>query len=204
MLSTTVLMRLKALLDALERRFDFTESCLPAPRGSVLWSRYLTASIAAARFLEVPCRYPDLRDDRELKAAIHFTLRKQLAALESQRNAGPVVLQVISLCQSLLERMRAVAPKQPAAVALGAWYRGPVRTQVFREGLQAIEWTVDDRGLAGLGDLQGLPWVMPTEPYFRTSAGVFPLAVRNAKQSLWAQPCPWVILSQSSPVLQEV
>ncbi|OPX87207.1 MAG: McrBC 5-methylcytosine restriction system component [Pelotomaculum sp. PtaB.Bin104] len=165
-LSTTILLRLKGLLDALERRFDFTESNLPAPRGSVLWSRYMTSNMAAARFLEVPCRYPDLRDDRELKAAVHFTLRKQLAGLESQRNAGPVVLQLIGICQSLLERVRTVAPKQPSAVTMGAWYRGPVLTKVFRDGLQAIEWTVEDRGLAGLGDLQGLPWVMPMEEFF--------------------------------------
>ena len=165
-LSTTILLRIKELLECLERRFELAESNLQAPRGSVLWSRYITSSISAARFLDVPCRYPDLRDDRELKAAVHFTLRKQLASLESQRNAGAVVLQLIGICQSLLERVRSVAPKQPSAVTMGAWYRGLIRTKVFREGLQAMEWAIEDRGLAGLGDMQGLPWVMPMEEFF--------------------------------------
>ena len=39
-------------------------------------------------------------------------------------------------------------------------------TQSFREGLQAIEWTIEDRGLAGLSNLQGLPWIMPMELFF--------------------------------------
>ena len=165
-LSTTILLRIKELLECLERRFELVESYLQAPRGSVLWSRYITSSISTGRFLEVPCRYPDLRDDQELKAAVHFTLRKQLASLESQRNAGTVVLQLIGVCQSLLERVRSVTPKQPSAVTIGTWYRGSIRTKVFREGLQAMEWAIEDRGLAGLGDMQGLPWVMPMEEFF--------------------------------------
>jgi hypothetical protein len=165
-LSTTILLRIKELLECLERRFELTESNLQAPRGSVLWSRYITSSISAARFLDVPCRYPDLRDDRELMAAVHFTLRKQLASLEGQRNAGAFVLQLIGICQSLLERVRSVAPKQPSAITIGAWYRGAVRTRVFRDGLQAMEWAIEDRGLAGLGDMQGLPWVMSMEEFF--------------------------------------
>ena len=36
----------------------------------------------------------------------------------------------------------------------------------LRRGLEAIEWTIDERGLAGLGDLQGLPWIMPMETFF--------------------------------------
>jgi len=29
-----------------------------------------------------------------------------------------------------------------------------------------MEWTVDERGLAGIGDLQGLPWVLSMETFF--------------------------------------
>jgi hypothetical protein len=165
-LSTTVLFRIKELLDTMERRFDYTESDLRAPRGSVKWTRYMTSCMTAARFLDVPCRYPDLRDDREFKSAIHFTLRKQIASLESQRSAGAFVLVLINLCQSLLERVYSFEPKQPSPSTINAWYRGPFRSGVFRDGLQAMEWTIDNRGLAGLGDLQGLPWIMSMEEFF--------------------------------------
>jgi len=41
-----------------------------------------------------------------------------------------------------------------------------MRTDHFVEGLQAIEWTVEERGLAGLSDLQGIPWRMPMDQFF--------------------------------------
>ena len=84
-LSSTILLRLQKLLNQLERRFEYTEADLNAPRGQVKWIEYATTKLPRADFLSVPCRFPDLRDDRELKAAIHFTLRKQLAGLQSQR-----------------------------------------------------------------------------------------------------------------------
>jgi hypothetical protein len=165
-LSTIVLFRLRALLDRLERRFEFSELDCPAPRGLVRWTEYAVERLPSARFLSVPCRFPDLRDDRELKAAIHFTLRRQLIGLQGQRHTGVVVLQLIDLCLRLLERVRQVAPKEPEPLRFQSWLRGPLRTEVFRDGLQAIEWTVEETGLAGLADLQGLPWIMSMEEFF--------------------------------------
>jgi len=41
-----------------------------------------------------------------------------------------------------------------------------MRTDVFLEGVQAIDWTVEERGLAGLRDLEGIPWTMLMEQFF--------------------------------------
>jgi hypothetical protein len=41
-----------------------------------------------------------------------------------------------------------------------------LRSDSFIEGLQAIDWTVEERGLAGLSDLEGIPWTMPMEQFF--------------------------------------
>jgi hypothetical protein len=165
-LSSIILFRIHALLKQLERRFEFTEANLLAPRGNINWPQYITSRITSADFLNIPCRFPDLRDDRELKSAIHFTLRKQLASLESQRVWGIVALQLINFCRSLLEQVRDTVPRQPNSVNIGTWYKGPLKTEVFRDGLQAIEWTVEDRGLAGLANFQGLPWAMSMEGFF--------------------------------------
>lgn len=165
-LSTIVLFRLRALLDRLERRFEFSESDCPAPHGSVRWAEYATERLPSARFLSVPCRFPDLRDDQELKAAIHFTLRRQLISLQGQRQAGVVVLRLIDLCLKLLEQVRQVAPKEPEPLRFQSWLRGPLKTEVFRDGLQAIEWTVEETGLAGVADLRGLPWMMSMDEFF--------------------------------------
>ena len=165
-LSTTILLRLQTLLDRLDRKFEYSEDDLTAPRGQVNWARYATVNIPRAGFLNVPCRFPDLRSDRELKGAIHYTLLKQLSSLQSQRTAGVIVLQLLSLCQSLLEKVRDVPAVQPSHLTMSRWLQGNLKTDVFRRGIQAVEWTVEERGLAGLGDLQGLPWILPMDQFF--------------------------------------
>lgn len=165
-LSSTILFRVQKLLDRLERRFEYQEIDLNAPRGHVNWAQYASVKLPRAAFLSVPCRFPDLCDDTELKAAIHFTLRKMLSSLQSQRTAGIVVLQLLRLCQGLLEKVQDVPAIQPSPKRLNSWLRGNLETVAFREGVQAIEWTIDDRGLAGLGDLRGLPWILPMDTFF--------------------------------------
>ena len=165
-LSVMVLARLKALLDALERRFEQTFEERRAPKGKVLWEAYATRSIARGRFLAVPCSYSDLDEDRRLKGAVRFTLERQLHSLETQREAGVFVHRLIDLAESLLQRVRTVPPRRPSAADYLAWRHGPVHRPVVVEGLEAIDWTVEERGLAGASDLEGVPWKMSMEEFF--------------------------------------
>jgi len=165
-LSTIILFRIRDLLNSLDKRFELTKADLPAPRGTVDWQQYATKQASRAKLLEVPCQFPDLQNDLDLQAAIHFTLRKQLASLNTQRQAGPLVMQLIDLCLNLLEKVRAVPPQQPSANLLRAWVSRPLQSRIFREGLQAMEWTIDNRGLAGLSDLRGLPWILSMDSFF--------------------------------------
>ncbi len=82
-LSTIVVFRLKRLLDQLDRRFEITKEERSSPRGTIDWGRYLHHQISRARFLEVPCSFPALQMDRDLRAAIRFALEKQLRSLVS-------------------------------------------------------------------------------------------------------------------------
>jgi len=43
-----------------------------------------------------------------------------------------------------------------------------MRGEPFINGVQAIEWTIDERGLAGLSDLEGIPWMMPMDQFFES------------------------------------
>ncbi|MBM7865550.1 hypothetical protein GTO89_01990 [Heliobacterium gestii] len=165
-LSTMVLFRIRAMLERLQRRFTIGEAELTAPRGSVDWGCYARTKVPTGRWLEVPCRFPDLRDDAALLGALHFTLRRQLASLESQRTTGTVVLPLITLCQGLLDRVRHVPPRRPTDRDRLLWLRAPLQTEVFRDGLRAMEWTIDERGLAGLAEHTGLPWVMSMDAFF--------------------------------------
>lgn len=165
-MSTLVISRMQELLNRLDRRFELECDVLPTPRGNVNWQKYAVSYLSRAKWLEIPSCFPDLQSDRDLVGAIHYTLRRQILSLESQRNAGLVVAQLIRLCQSLLDRVRSTQPKLPSSAQFFRWWNGPLQTDAFRLGLEAIEWTVEDRGLAGLSDLSGLPWLLSMESFF--------------------------------------
>lgn len=165
-LSTVVLFRLKGLLDLVERRFDYQESDLNAPRGSVDWNRYCGERLGRMQHLKIPCRFPDLLLDSDLLAAIHFALRVQRMSLESQRQGGIAVLQLLDVCERLLSRVRRVPPQEPAPRIFNLWLRRPLHGDPFEKGIQAIQWTAEERGLAGLSDLSGLPWRMSMADFY--------------------------------------
>jgi hypothetical protein len=165
-LSFMILARLKALLDRLERRFELVSETRSAPKGNINWTRYATQHLPRGNFLSIPCAFPDLRDDRQLKAAIRYALDAQRRSLESQQEQGTYVHRLIALADSLCQRVNGVPSRRPQAQELQGWLRRPMRGESFAEGLEAIDWTVDERGLAGLSDLEGLPWTMPMDQFF--------------------------------------
>jgi len=180
-MSSVVLLRMQRLLEAQRRRFTMTAADRPAPRGSVDWTAYATQRLPVARPLAVPCRYPDLRDDEELRAAIHYVVRRHRDSLAGQTGAGVVVRDLLALCDALLARLAGAPALPPAARTRSAWQRQPLASRVFREGLQALDWTIDERGLAGLSDLSGLSWRMDMEVFFE--AWVEALAEHAARRA---------------------
>jgi hypothetical protein len=198
-LSLMILTRLKALLDSLDRRFEISRETLRAPRGTVDWTEYATKSLPNAGWLSIPCSFPDLRDDRFLKGAIRYSLERQIRALETQKEHGAFVHRLIDFGQQLLRRVLGVPAYVPSSVTLGAWLQRPMHTEQFADGLQAIEWTVDERGLAGLSDLEGLPWTMRMDQFFEAWAEtVFRMVaqhtgaqVRVARKRETTHPVSW-------------
>lgn len=165
-LSTIVLFRLKKLLEQMVRRFEISTEERSSPRGRIDWGRYVHHQISRARFLEVPCSFPELQSDRELRGAIRFALEKQLRSLETQRTAGSFVRELIELCRRMIDQLLDVVPREPRPTTFEIWNRGTLHTDAFRRGIEAIEWTAEERGLAGLSDLSGLPWAMSMEQFF--------------------------------------
>src|SRR5262249_5524712 len=157
---------LKALLDSLDRRFELTTEMRRAPRGTGNWGQYATRSLQHASFLSIPCTFPHLRDHRLLQSAGPFTVARQLPALETPKEHGAFVHRLIEFGDALLRRVQSVPPYIPSSTTLGSWLQRPMRSEPFLNGLQAIEWTIDERGLAGLSDLEGIPWTMPMEEFF--------------------------------------
>jgi 5-methylcytosine-specific restriction endonuclease McrBC regulatory subunit McrC len=124
-LSFMILARLKALLERLERRFEFVTDARSAPKGNIDWARYATRHMPRGDFLSVPCTFPDLRDDRRLKGAIRFALEKQRRSLETQQEQGAFVHRLIALLDSLLRKVDTVPSLRPQASEVQAGYGGP-------------------------------------------------------------------------------
>lgn len=165
-LSATILPRLRAMLDQLARRFEIVETVRAAPHGQVNWESYVSEKLPLMKFLDVPCRYPDLRSNRELYAAIHYVLRKQLASLESQRHAGIIVIELMKICMILLRSVEDVSPMRPTRKQLDSWFRMPLASKSFIDGLDALTWSTEETGLGGLADWRGLPWTMSMDQFF--------------------------------------
>jgi hypothetical protein len=165
-LSLMILARLNALLDSLERRFEIISETRRAPHGRVRWAEYATRSLPRASFLSIPCTFPDLREDRFLKGAVRHTVERQLSELETQKEHGAFVHRLIDFAQQLLHRVLDAPTYVPSSAMLGTWFRRPMRSESFLDGLEAIEWTIEERGLAGLSDLEGIPWTMPMDRFF--------------------------------------
>ncbi len=198
-LASMILTRVAALLETLDRRFELVDEVRAAPRGSVQWGRYATEHLSRAQFLSVPCRFPDLRDDRLLLGAIRHTLQLQLQALEGQRGHGAFILRLIEWTQLLLQRVGRVPIHIPSSSSFALWHQRPLRSDAFLDGLQAIEWTVDERMLAGLSDLEGVPWRLPMDQFFEswveTVGGMAARAtggtIRSARQRQTTHAIQW-------------
>jgi hypothetical protein len=177
-LSATVLMRIEALLKQSARRFEMNEEILTAPKGQVNWGRYANTHWAQGRCLSIPCRFPDLLTDTKLLGAMHWTVLRHQDALRTQRGRHIAVLHLLQRCEALLTKLRPFAPNQPKT----GWYpsNSNASTDVFRKGLEAIHWTVDERGLGGTSDLSGLPWRMDMATFFE--AWVESIAETTAKR----------------------
>ena len=165
-LSSMILVRLNALLDSLDRRFETVTEDRSTPRGSVSWQLYATTRLPHANFLSIPCTYPDLRDDRQLKGAIRYTVEKQIRSLETQRQHGAFVHRLLEFAAQLHRRVQMVPTLIPSRRTVDTWLQRPMRGEHFLNGVQSIEWTVEERGLAGLSDLEGIAWRMPMEKFF--------------------------------------
>jgi 5-methylcytosine-specific restriction endonuclease McrBC regulatory subunit McrC len=165
-LAYMILTRLEGLLKSLDRRFETANEFLTAPRGRVHWDEYATRSISHAKYLVVPCAFPELQENRQLKGAIRNAAERQLRAIETQTEHGAFVHRLIEFAQRILDQVRHVPVYVPSSKMMTNWLQRPMHRSSFVDGLQAIEWTIEERGLAGISDLEGIPWTMPMDKFF--------------------------------------
>lgn len=165
-LSSLVLKRIDALIKKIDRKFSFQEQILPSPKGTVNWASYSANSMSKAKFFDFECRYPSLVSNQQLRGIIHFALLKQIQSLRSQYGQGLHVRALIAICTELIAKVSDAPPVKVQNYLLEKLFATSFNSEDFKKGIQAIDWTVNNRGLAGLGDVGGVPWLMSMEVLF--------------------------------------
>jgi hypothetical protein len=167
-LSATVISRAEALLRSIDRTFTNVEEERRRPRGQIMWSEYLRSGVARGRSHIVPCRFPDLRRDEPLIRAIAYTVRRHQASLRGLASDGPIVHYLLRRCEAVLQMLGPFEQLAPDDRLRRQWHRRPLQTKVYSEGIEAIDWTIEERGLAGVAEMSGLPWRLSMEAFFES------------------------------------
>ncbi|MBI4093462.1 hypothetical protein HY417_00705 [Candidatus Kaiserbacteria bacterium] len=161
-LAGPVLARLAELLASLRRGYKLKEETLTKPRGRILWNEYLRSSLSHGRWHQLPCQYPDLGLDPELRGNIRWALeriRRDLVVVGRQDN---VAVLLANQALRLIELLKDVLPRSPHPARL---HRLMDSARLFGEalyrGVEALGWVVEERGMGGGQEQDGLAWQLP-------------------------------------------
>lgn len=166
-LAGPMLYRFSALLKKITRGFRIHEEVRQTPRGKILWQRYLTQQMARGMFHQLPCRFPELGPDQLLLAYLRWGLERIHKSLSAHATVDVIANHLLEITQQLLQELRDTPTKSPSHRALEQLTRGTgISSTVLRDGLEALGWMVDERGLAGLSELDGLAWRLPMYDLF--------------------------------------
>lgn len=159
-LAGPVLARLSELLRALRRGYRVEEQELRHPRGRIIWSKYLHGSLVRGNWERLPCRFPDLANDTKLRRMIRWAVERVRQSLLMASEADAVARLLLAAADSVLTHLRDVVPLMPDRVELSRLTDNRVTDIFLRNGLEALGWVVDERGLGGGREMDGLAWSM--------------------------------------------
>lgn len=159
-----VLHRLRELLLSLRPGYRTAEQVLRRPRGQIVWSRYISESLTRGHWGDLPCRFPDLAADPLLRRIVRWALERVRGDIAAVGGSDVVARLLIAVADDLLALLHGVLPLVPSRSQLDTMARGDAIADVaLRRGLEALGWIVDERGLGGGREMDGLAWAAPLE-----------------------------------------
>lgn len=163
-LAGPVLIRLAELLRCLRRGYCQAEEVLQRPRGHIVWSRYVTESLARGRWANLPCRFPDLSSDPRLRRMVRWGLERVRSDLTSVGGGDTIARALVAMADELLSHLGDVVPLAPQRGEIQRVAAGDRTIDIaLQHGLEALGWVVDERGLGGGREMDGLAWTLPLE-----------------------------------------
>lgn len=164
-LAGPLLMRLEALLRELRRGFHVYEELRQSPRGQILWPEY-TKQLARGTPHLLPCRYPDLGHDALLRGFVRWGVGRVRDSLALHATEDPIARSLVETANRLLDETRDVIEQPPTRSALDRFARLSLTSAILQNGIQALGWIVDERGLAGRTETDGLAWTLSMQDLF--------------------------------------
>lgn len=162
-LAGPVLFRLQSLLASITPGYSVHEEVRSSPRGSVLWPRYVSDSLVRGAWHRLPCRYPDLASDPALRSFVRWAVERIRSQLLKIGQTETVATELVRIATLLLEALVDVQPRKPRSQELERAGTPRLLENAVRYGLQALGWVVDERGLGGGYEMDGLAWQLPLE-----------------------------------------
>ncbi|MHB8928354.1 MAG: 5-methylcytosine restriction system specificity protein McrC [Bacillota bacterium] len=201
-LAGPILQRLERLLRDVKRDFHLVEEVRQSPRGQVLWGRYVSEQMARGAFHQLPCRFPELGPDALLRAYLRWGIERVYRSLIPFGAADVIARQLAAVAEGLLFELRDVpvrAPDRRTMNQIMGMVAAGLPSEVLRRGLQALGWIMDERGLAGTAESDGLAWSLPMHQLFerwvehlvRLWARGFGGDVRTAREAETVIPIQW-------------
>jgi hypothetical protein len=154
-----VIKQLETLLKHSGPRFREVTQLRDCPRGRIHWREYCAQQVSRGNLHLLPCSFSDLEIDQQLQRYIRWSLERISTELVAFSNVDMFAHKLWERVQSMLSTMEAVRPLLPDHRSLDAIQR-TLRRQTERAELaiDSIRWILDERGLAGVVDLDGLSW----------------------------------------------
>jgi len=163
-LAGPVLARLAELLEAVHRGYHTREEVLRQPRGRILWPQYISRSLATGAWARMPCRYPDLSRDPLIRRMARWALERVRSDLVMTGGADSLARLLVATADDLIHKVRDVTPVPPRRAELQRLIgNDSVLAAALQRGLEAIGWVVDERGLGGGREMDGLAWTLPLD-----------------------------------------
>lgn len=166
-LASVIIMRIELMLKDVARKYEPRREILRTPRGRIDWGRYASVQVPSLRLLDIPCEFSELSDHRVLLGVVHHTVKKVYDELVGLVNDSAVVPGLLDRAKKILQRVAPYMPVRPTPQMFEACFYGKkVARESFTDGLEAMQWSAEGRGLAGLSDFRGLPWKMSISAFF--------------------------------------
>jgi len=188
------------LLGKTTRGFRAAEQTREMPRGRIDWKRYCNRQIPRGQLHRLPCIFPVLGPDQTLLSFVHWGLQCVLRSLLPYVMTDPIARRLSAFGESLAALVKDFPTRQPSHSQLDSLLRGSgLPSEALRNGVQCLGWLVDERGLAGLNQTDGLAWRLAMHDLFeawvgtlaRTWGASFGGAVRAGREGHVRIPIHW-------------